>query len=59
MIFRINRLRNLLDEQLNAEEKNWEEIEKLSKELDSMILEYWNMEGYGEGENRSNKKKLV
>ncbi|MCF6463115.1 hypothetical protein [Clostridium sp. Cult1] len=59
MIFRINRLRNLLDEQLNAKEKNWEEIEKLSKELDSLLLEYWKMEGYEQGENRPNKKKLV
>ncbi|GFN36733.1 hypothetical protein [Tepidimicrobium xylanilyticum] len=40
MIFRINKLRNKISEQLNREETDWQHIERLSKELDLLILEY-------------------
>ncbi|HSH36501.1 hypothetical protein [Schnuerera sp.] len=56
MIFRINRLRNLLDEELNAKEVDWEKIEELSKELDLLLLEYWDMEGCGLKKNKTKKE---
>lgn len=44
LIFKINRLRNLLQKQMNAKEVDWAKIEIISKELDLLIQEYYKKE---------------
>ena len=41
MIYKINKLRNRLNKQLESKEIDWGEVEKISKELDLIILEYF------------------
>ncbi len=39
MIFRINRLRNQISEQLNREKTDWALVEKLNRELEFLMAE--------------------
>jgi hypothetical protein len=41
LIYKINRLRNLLNRQLESKEIDWGQVEKISKELDLLIIEYY------------------